>query len=101
MSEGKPFRLVDPVNNFNVTVINWEKCVICQADKLNEKLICPANNSNNKTATGIGYDTLCTNSQGFCKLDGVITNSSSSSALWRLLVEDGSPAATFQTNEAK
>ncbi len=36
MAEGKPFRLVDPDNNTDVTlpviVINWGKCVVCQVE---------------------------------------------------------------------
>ena len=49
----------------------------------------------------IEYDALCTNLHGSCELSCITTSSDSSSAIWRLFIEDASPAVTINENEAK
>jgi hypothetical protein len=41
------------------TSINWNLCVLCQANNANEKLVCPSNNK--RKDYGSGYKTLANN----------------------------------------
>jgi len=75
--------------------IEWQKCVLCQDDQLNEKLQCPFNNSN-RTAVETGYVNFSTKLQAFHDL-----GSARLGPVWSLFGKEVPPAVVLEQNAAR
>ena len=101
MADERPFRVVDLLSESTLNApavscseINWQKCVICQDDKSNEKLQCPFNNSD-KVAVETGYANFAIKLQGFYELGTCL------GPVWTLFDQDIPAAVVLEQNAAK
>ena len=102
MADERPFRVVEPVGAWpnepavSCSEINWQKCVLRQDDKSNEKLQCPSSNSN-KHAVETGYVNFATKLQGFYEIGYV-----GFGPVWTFFGRQDVPAAVvLEQNSAK
>ena len=97
MTEERPFRVTDPLGASRQEAqgaycreINWQKCVLCQDDRPDEKLQCPSN-SFNKCYVESGYLNFCTKLHGFYELGSV-----GFEPVWALFAQDVPPAVVLE-----
>jgi predicted RNA-binding protein YlxR (DUF448 family) len=102
MADERPFRVVDLLSDsrpnapaVSCSEINWQKCVLCQDEKSNEKLQCPFNYSN-KSSVETGYVNFSSKLQGFYVLGSMCFG-----PVWTLFGQDVPPAVVLEQNAAK